>query len=59
MTLRELREIIKKALKESTIDVPGDPNKLTPQQKSAEISKARQKTRKPRLGTSDDPVDFI
>ena len=59
MTLKELREIIKKAMQESTIDVPGDPNKLTPQQKSAEISKARQKTRKPRLGTSDDPVDFI
>jgi hypothetical protein len=59
MTRRELREIIKKAMQESTIDVPGDPNKLTPQQKSAEISKARQKTRKPKLGTSEDPVDFI
>ena len=59
MTLKELREIIKKAMQESTIDVPGDPNKLTPQQKSAEISKARQKTRKPKLGTSEDPVDFI
>ena len=59
MTRKELREIIKKALKESTIDVPGDPNKLTPQQKSAEISKARPTTRKPKLGTADDPVDFI
>ena len=59
MTLKELREIIKKALKESTIDVPGDPNKLTPQQKSAEISKARRTTRKPNLGTAIDPVDFI
>ena len=59
MTRKELREIIKKALKESTIDVPGDPNKLTPQQKSAEISKARRITRKPKLGTADDPVDFI
>jgi DeoR/GlpR family transcriptional regulator of sugar metabolism len=59
MTLKELREIIKKAMQESTIDVPGDPNKLTPQQKSAEISKARRTTRKPKLGTSEDPVDFI
>jgi DNA-binding CsgD family transcriptional regulator len=59
MTLKELREIIKKAMQESTIDVPGDPNKLTPQQKSAEISKARRTTRKPNLGTSADPVDFI
>jgi DNA-binding CsgD family transcriptional regulator len=59
MTLKELREIIKKAMQESTIDVPGDPNKLTPQQKSAEIYKARQVTKKPKLGTSGDPVDFI
>jgi hypothetical protein len=59
MTRRELREIIRKAMQESTIDVPGDPNKLTPQQKSAEISKARRTTRKPNLGTSADPVDFI
>jgi hypothetical protein len=59
MTLRELREIIKKAMYESTIDVPGDPTRLTPQQKSTEISKARRVTKKPRLGTSDDPVDFI
>jgi DNA-binding CsgD family transcriptional regulator len=59
MTLKELREIIKKAMQESTIDVPGDPNKLTPQQKSAEISKARRTTRKPKLGTSEDPIDFI
>lgn len=59
MTLRELREIIKKAIKESTIDVPGDPSKLTPQQKSTELAKARRMTRKPKLGTSEDPVDFI
>jgi predicted transcriptional regulator len=59
MTLRELREIIKKAMHESTIDVPGDPNKLTPQQKSTELAKARRMTRKPKLGTSEDPVDFI
>ena len=59
MTRKELREIIKKALKESTIDVTGDPNKLTPQQKSAEISKARRTTRKPNIGTAIDPVDFI
>ena len=59
MTLRELREIIRKAMHESTIDVPGDPNKLTPQQKSTELAKARRMTRKPKLGTSEDPVDFI
>jgi len=59
MTRKELREIIKKSLKEITIDVSGDPSKLTPQQKSAEISKARRATRKPKLGTSEDPVEFV
>ena len=59
MTRNELREIIKKALKETTIDIPGDPNKSTPQQKQQAINKARQTTRKPKLGTAEDPVDFI
>jgi DNA-binding CsgD family transcriptional regulator len=58
MTRNELREIIKKALKETTIDVP-NPDKLTPQQKQQAITKARQTTRKPKLGTAEDPIDFI
>ena len=58
MTRKELREIIKKALKETTIDVP-NPDKLTSQQKQQAINTARQKTRKQELGTPKDPVDFI
>ena len=31
----------------------------TAKQKSTELAKARRMTRKPKLGTSEDPVDFI
>jgi protocatechuate 3,4-dioxygenase beta subunit len=46
-------------MEETTIDVSGDPTKLTPQQKQQAINKARQTTRKPKLGTAEDPIDFI
>ena len=46
-------------MEEITIDVPGNPTKLTPQQRQSEINKARQATRKSETGTSKDPVDFV
>ena len=59
MTRKELKEIIRKTLKETTIDVSGDPTKLTPQQQQQAINTARRTTRKSKLGTAEDPVNFI
>jgi hypothetical protein len=59
MTRKELKEIIRKTLKEITIDVPGDGKNLTPQQKQREINQAKQTTGKSETGTSTDPVDFV
>jgi len=55
---KENLDLIKKMVKEIAIDVQ-NPNMLTPQQKQALINKARQVTRKPKVGTAEDPVEFI
>ncbi len=63
MKLSELKKQIEDAiveiLSEETIDVTGDPNRLTPQQKQDAIKVARTKTKNPKLGTSENPVDFV
>ena len=63
MKRSELKKQIEKAivemLNEETIDVTGDPNRLTPQQKQDAIKVARTKTKNPKLGTSENPVDFV
>jgi hypothetical protein len=55
---KQIEEIITEILNEDTIDV-SNPSTLTPQQKQAAINVARTKTKNPKLGTSEDPVDFV
>jgi hypothetical protein len=54
-----IREEILAALNEETIDVQGDPNRLSPQQKQQHINKARQATKDRMLGTPSKPVEFV
>jgi hypothetical protein len=49
---------INEVLDESTIDV-ASPGVLTPQQKQAMIVKARTTSKNPKLGTADDPIEFV
>jgi hypothetical protein len=56
---KEIEKAIVEILNEETIDVAGDPSKLTPQQKQSAINTARTKTKNPKLGTSENPVDFV
>ena len=53
-----IKEEIVSALTESTIDV-SNPGALTDPQKQTLITKARSTTKNPKLGTADDPVDFV
>ena len=57
--LEIIREEIAGALNEETIDIPGDPNKLTPQQKQQLINKARQASKNRMIGTLSNPVEFV
>lgn len=57
--LEIIREEILNILTEETIDVPGDPNRMTPQQKQQAINRARQTTKDRTLGTFAKPVDFV
>lgn len=56
--LEIIREEIASILNESTIDVQ-NPGSLKDPQKQALINKAKQTTKNPKLGTADDPVDFV
>jgi hypothetical protein len=56
--LEIIREEIAAMLNEATIDVQ-NPGSLKDPQKQTLINKARQTTKNPKLGTADDPVDFI
>jgi hypothetical protein len=62
MKSKELRKIIREAiaevLAESTIDV-SNPNALTDPQMQSLIQKARTATKNPKLGTADEPVEFV
>lgn len=62
MKKSELQELIREAideiLNEETIDV-SNPGSLTGPQKQALIQKARNTTKNPKLGTADNPVDFV
>jgi hypothetical protein len=55
---KQIEEIITELLNEDTIDV-SNPSALTPQQKQAAINVARTKTKNPKLGTPENPVDFV
>jgi hypothetical protein len=55
---KQIEEIITELLNEDTIDVT-NPNTLTPPQKQAAINIARTKTKNPKLGTPENPVDFV
>ena len=56
--LEIIHEEITAALHEATIDVQ-NPSGLKDAQKQSLINKARTNTKNPKLGTADDPVDFI
>jgi hypothetical protein len=63
MKSKELRKIIREAVLEvlneqATIDV-SNPSILTPAQKQAAIQKARTSTKNPKIGTADEPVEFV
>ena len=62
MKSKELRRIIREAiaevLTEETIDV-SNPNALTGPQKQSLIQRARQSTKNSKLGTADNPVEFV
>ncbi len=63
MKSKELRKIIREAIAEvlaeqATIDV-SNPNALTSPQKQAMIQKARTTTKNPKIGTADEPVEFV
>jgi hypothetical protein len=62
MKSKELRKIIREAiadvLAEETIDVP-NPTTLTATQQQALIKKAQQATKNPKLGTAENPVEFV
>jgi hypothetical protein len=53
-----IKEIITSTLSESTIDTP-NPSTLSPSDKQKLINTARVKTKDQKLGTSEDPVDFV
>jgi hypothetical protein len=53
-----IEEIITELLSEETIDV-SNPDTMTSQQKQAAINVARAKTKNPKLGTAENPVDFV
>ena len=58
--LEIIREEISAALNETaTIDVPGDAQKMTPQQKQQKINKARSTSGDRTLGTDENPVEFV
>ena len=63
MKKSELQDIIREALLEvlseqATIDV-SNPSALNPAQKQAMIQKARTTTKNPKIGTADEPVEFV
>jgi hypothetical protein len=53
-----IRNIVRKKLSEATIDVT-NPGTLTPQAKQQLITKARNSTKNQKIGTADDPAEFI
>jgi hypothetical protein len=53
-----IEEIITELLNEDTIDV-SNPSTMTSQQKQTAINVARAKTKNPKLGTPENPVDFV
>jgi hypothetical protein len=53
-----IRNIVHKKLSEATIDVT-NPGTLTPQAKQQLITKARNSTKNQKIGTADDPAEFI
>jgi hypothetical protein len=53
-----IRNIVRKKLSEATIDVT-NPGTLTSQTKQQLITKARNSTKNPKIGTADDPAEFI
>lgn len=64
MKKSKLLAIINKAINEvldevTTIDVPGNPGNIPDQTKSAAINKARTTEKNPKLGTADDPIEFV
>ena len=63
MKSKELRKIIREAIAEvlseqATIDV-SNPSALNPAQKQAMIQKARTSTKNTKIGTADEPVEFV
>jgi uncharacterized ferritin-like protein (DUF455 family) len=54
----QIEEIIVELLDEHTIDVP-NPNALTDKQKQDMIQKAKVATKDPKIGTPENPVDFV
>ena len=62
MKSKELRKIIREAitdvLNEATIDV-SNPNALNAPQKQSLIQKARTASKDPKLGTAEEPVEFV
>lgn len=63
MKSKELRKIIREAIAEvlseqATIDV-SNPSALNPAQKQAMIQKARTSTKNNKLGTADEPIEFV
>jgi len=57
--LEIVREEIAFALREETIDMPGDPSKLNAKQKEAAIKQARTASKDMSLGTVKNPVEFV
>jgi hypothetical protein len=53
-----IRNIVRKKLSEATIDVT-NPGTLTSQTKQQLITKAKNSTKNQKIGTADDPVEFI
>jgi len=53
-----IRNIVRKKLGEATIDVP-NPATLTQQTKQQLINKAKNSTKNLKIGTADDPAEFI
>jgi len=53
-----IKEVIIETLSEATIDV-SNPNNMSQADKQNLINTARTKTKNPKLGTSQDPVDFV
>ena len=55
---KQIEETIVELLGEHTIDVP-NPNALTDKQKQDMIQKAKTATKDPKVGTPENPVDFV